>query len=72
MFTEAGKVLQPQTTPWGRPTPSTGQLKCKIVISGLKKANKYSVMSPPPHTHRRIRFICPKCNVGLCVNVDKI
>jgi hypothetical protein len=40
-----GRVLQLHTTPWGRPTVPPAGSKCKIVITGLKIANKYSVVS---------------------------
>jgi len=40
-------VLRPQTTPWGRPTLPPAGSKCKIVITGLKMANKYGVVCVP-------------------------
>jgi hypothetical protein len=44
MFTGGERVLQPQTTTKGRPTPSISQLKVQNSDHWPKKANKYGVM----------------------------
>jgi hypothetical protein len=80
-ITAGGGLLWPHTTPQGRTAPSTSWLKCKMVITGLKLANKYSVMcsakdKPGNDLNIQIARWCfvltwircysQNCNMGLC------
>jgi hypothetical protein len=53
-----------------QPIPPAGS-KCKIVNTGLKMANK--TVSCVFHKKQTMtKFKCPKYNVGLCVDEDRI
>jgi hypothetical protein len=57
----SGSVVQPQTTLQGRPIPSTSQQKLQNTDHLPQKGKQ-----------TKVRFKCPKCNMGLCVDPDKI
>jgi hypothetical protein len=70
-ITGGGRVLEPQTTPQGRPTLPPDGSKCKLVITGLKwQTSPVLCMCSTRETKKR--FKCPECKVVFCVYLDKI
>jgi hypothetical protein len=73
-FIGCGRVLQPQTIQQERPTPSTSQLKLQNCDHCPQKGKQIQchLCSTKGKKETRIRFKCPKGDVGLCVELDKI
>jgi len=76
-FTRGGRVLRLQTAPQGSQPLPPASLKYKIVITNLKKANKYSVVCVLQKTKQEkiwmskvqcgvVCWNCQNCNVRLC------
>jgi hypothetical protein len=68
LIQEGGKVLGSQITPQGMPTLSTSRLEAKYVLHWLERGTprRCRVCSARKKQSRTI-YVCPKCNVALCV-----